>query len=350
METVKKSFREVYELELNLPRSTVQGWVKTFLDGRGYSDNSEWFFDQKEVDQLWRIRFWKQLGYKNNTIKSLLAKGSCCDKKSLTNTIKELERQRAELDNVIRVANLMQETGLTPNGIRFDMMYPAEISYDMLMEYLSVSLDDSLFIDDTEASKVLPECVFDEILNCIEIVFELFEAKVSFKSERVQELIKTVHYKCEALTSKSVFLFYIIVKSIFKNKEIACDIKEVYGEQGYKYLKQSFYWYCKQNRDNDYDKKGLESIDRIQELALKRYCTNAPEVQMEVDNLYNWYKSIKFIKEEGCYELLMRLSNIFAGEKCFKEIDKGKPRGLAWFISRALAIYCDNAKLEQSSL
>ena len=68
METVKKSFREVYEVELNLPRSTVQGWVKTFLDGRGYSDNTEWTFDEKEVDMLWRIRFWKQLGYKNDTI------------------------------------------------------------------------------------------------------------------------------------------------------------------------------------------------------------------------------------------------------------------------------------------
>ena len=68
METTMKTFREVYESELNLPRSTVQGWVTTFLKGRGYSDRSEWMFDEKEVEQLWRIRFWKQLGYKNDTI------------------------------------------------------------------------------------------------------------------------------------------------------------------------------------------------------------------------------------------------------------------------------------------
>lgn len=345
METVKKSFREVYEVELNLPRSTVQGWVKTFLDGRGYSDNSEWTFDEKEVDQLWRIRFWKQLGYKNATIKRLLAKGACCEKKTLSNTIQELERQKAELDNVIRVANLMKETGMTPNGVRFDMIYPVELPYDMLMEYLGNALEESYYIEDDKWSGLIPEYVFDEVLNCVDIIFELYDAKVSYKSERVQELIKTIHYKFEPIVSKSVLMFYLGVKVAFKNKELAAEMKEECGSEKYKYLKQCFYWYCDKNKVNDYDAKGLDSLDRIQDLALKRYCTNSPEVQSEVDNLYKWYEGIKFIKEKGCYEVLRRLSQFLVGEKCYKEIDGGKPRGLAWFMSRALQIYCDDAEI-----
>lgn len=345
METGRKTFREVYEVELNLPRSTVQGWVKTFLDGRGYSDNSEWTFDDKEIDMLWRIRFWKQLGYKNDTIRRLLAKGACCEKKTLSNTIQELERQRAELDNVIRVANLMKETGMTPNGVRFDMIYPVNISYDMLMEQLGASLEDSYYIDEEEWDRLMPEHVFDEIMNCIEIIYELCDAHVSYKSEQVQELVKTIHYKCEPVIAKSVVMFYVALKGILKNKEIATEIKEERGVEKYKFLKQSIYWYCKENKGNEYDVKGLDSLDRIQDLALKRYCTNAPEIQAEVDNLYKWFQGIKVIKDEGGYEVLRRLSKVFVGEKYFKEVDGGKPRGLAWFMSRALEIYCDNLKI-----
>lgn len=344
METTMKTFREVYESELNLPRSTVQGWVTTFLKGRGYSDRSEWMFDEKEVEQLWRIRFWKQLGYKNDTIRHLLDKGATCEKKTLSNTIEELERQRAELDNVIRVANLMQETGMTPNGLRFDIIYPMELPYDMVLEFMANSLDEQFYIGDEEMDKLLPEYIVDEIFNCIEIILELYNANVSYKDDRVQELVRTIHYKCEPLVSKSVMMFYLGIKYTLKNKEIASDLKAACGVEKYKYIKQSLYWYCAKNKNNEYDVMGIDSFDRIQELALKRYSANSPDVQSEINNLYNWYSGIKYINEKGRYEMLKRLSQIFAGEKCYKEIDGGKPRGLAWFYSRALQIYCDNVK------
>lgn len=74
-------------------------------------------YDDDAIDRLWQIRFYRELGYDKKAIKAVFD-DPCYDfSTTLETQVKQLEQKRQEIDNLINIANLMKETGLTPKAL-----------------------------------------------------------------------------------------------------------------------------------------------------------------------------------------------------------------------------------------
>ena len=97
--------------ELGVSRSTFKGWVYDILDRtQEQNDKTELEFTEDEIAKLWLIRFYKQLKYSNSQIKEILNNPDFDITKTLLHQIEELNSQKNEIDNLIKVASIMKKS------------------------------------------------------------------------------------------------------------------------------------------------------------------------------------------------------------------------------------------------
>lgn len=71
-------------------------------------------YDDTCMDRLWQIRFYRELGYGKAAIKAIFDNPNYDNVAALDAQIEMLEKKKREIENLINVAQLMKETGITP--------------------------------------------------------------------------------------------------------------------------------------------------------------------------------------------------------------------------------------------
>lgn len=321
-----RTFREVYE-EIGVSRSTAQGWATRIL-GKTQNeggDNAQWYFDEEDYEKMWMIRFYKQLKYKEGNIKEILNNPNFNKQECLEKQIKELIDEKNKLEDVISAACWVKETGISPKSLRLNISKFDDIKYDDIMSILittsnilNLGTDKDHFSDEYFVEKEI-----DIRLNAFEKIMNFCNKEIDISSPKVQDQIALIP---EATIFSCAFL---------PESELAREINEDYGTGKAEYFYNALQYYCDRNPNNEL----YLALENITELGLKRYATTSSEVQLEVQKIY-FLSSV--LSDKGKLDFLRTLEKIYGSQAIKNIIDNGANRGLSWFISRSIQIFCNN--------
>ena len=342
----KKSTMEVCA-ELGVSRTTFKGWVYDIL-GRTQDpyDNTTLEFTEEEIITLWQIRFYKQLKYSNSKIKAILNDPHFDMSRSLTFQIKELTKQKEEMEKLIKVASVMKETGITPTSVRFGLDEAGELKYDHILTLLGTMSDNMVLLSEKDANipQTITEEDADKLQKCFEKIMRLSITDVSPSYDLAQKTAKEIHTVMSKYITESVLVFSWNILCFAPGTEYARDIDNEYGKGSAEFLFNVLQAYCSLNSDNDFDKDYVEAVDNIERLGYKKHSARSEEVQAEVDKLYRFVKKLNRQPDKICIKIFRNFGEMFGTDEYRNAFDNGAKRGIAWFISRAIEIFCDNAE------
>lgn len=329
-----RTLREVYE-EIGVSRTTVQGWVNGILEKPTAQDDTGWYFDDDDFEKIWQIRFFKQLKYSNSTIKKILNNPDFDKKKCLEEQILLLTKEKDELENLISAACLLKETGISPKTLRFGVSEIEKIKsnniYNDILCMLATSFN--IFNQSVGEDEFIDDFIEEEVdarITAFEKIMHYCEKGVDICSEEVQLQIALIP---EAITFDLWFS---------SDSEIAVDIDEDYGEGKAAYFYDALQYYHNVNAGNEVGKEFYTALENIEKLGIKKFTANSDEVQSEVEKIYCFFS---ILSDKGKLKILRNIGEIYGSKSYINAIDNGASRGVSWFISRAIQIFCD--KLER---
>ena len=343
-----KTLNEVIDI-VGLKRRAIQEYEDNGLAVKPKTKNKYGYllYDDSAIERLWQLRFYKELGYNIPRIQNIFDDNTFNAEDELERVIQELTSKREKLDNMINIAQAMKETGISFNAFR-NTIIDESIDSNAVFGILGTALN--LFIDWKEEDcdfDIFTEDDWSNIFDAMDRIIDLQKLGKLVDSFEVQEEVLNIHKIVEKGLSKSVILFKSFILFIDPDGEVPKGWEGIYDKDNIGFLKSAMEHYCVLNEDNETDREIIEAINNIGNLGIKKYATNAPEVQSEVNRIHNFYKEVNVCKEEAKLEVVKKIGNLF-GSKAYKQaIDNGAPKGVSWFISRAIEIYCKNCGSEK---
>lgn len=338
-----KTLNEVVDI-VGLSRRAIQEYEDNGLAVKPKTKNKYGYllYDDSAIERLWQLRFYKELGYNIPRIQNIFDDNTFNAEDELERVIQELTSKREKLDNMINIAQAMKETGISFNAFR-NTIIDESIDFNAVFGVLGTALN--LFIDWKEEDcdlDIFTENDWSNIFDAMDRIIDLQKLGKFVDCTEVQEEVLNIHKIVEKGLSKSIILFKGFILFINPDGKVPKGWEGIYDKDNIGFLKSAMEHYCVLNEDNETDCEIIEAINNIGNLGIKKYATNAPEVQSEVNRIHNFYKEVNVCKEEAKLEAVKKIGHLF-GSKAYKQaIDNGAPKGVSWFISRAIEIYCKN--------
>jgi len=338
-----KSLKEVQKI-VGLDRRTIQEYERHNLAIKPSHTNKYGYllYDEPEIERLWQLKFYKELGYKIPDIKAILEDTDFDLYKDLETVIHSLKVKRDNLDNLIAIAETMKTAGLNFNSIRHNVDKNGELSADVLLAVLgkAISVSSEFLNDDMLDFEVISEGLFSDIYDDIEWVIAAYNAGKEPTCKGVQKIIKQIHNRAVDVLSESVLPLQWIGYCLEPKGELVKELFEDVRPEYITYIRDAIIFYCSSNKNNPADKKFDETIERIEKLGKQKYATNSVEVQKEVKILHKFFQDIRLLSTEGTISMLKYIGNLIGSDTYKKYLDRGADCGLAWFISRSIELYC----------
>ena len=337
-----KTLKQVSEM-VGMSRRVIQEYEKagTAIKPKNRSDHGYLRYDEEEVERLWQIRFYRELGYSKRKIKTIFDDPTFDKRKALEMQIELLIKKKEELDFLIDTAKELKDIGISPIAMRFDVQWTKDIPYDlfypMLREMFSTFNQEDV---EPDFSEIITDSDIEALFEAVEKIISFSDKDLAFSSEEVQNEIKKIHTFISNVLSDSISLFSTVSTLFAAGGEGAYDIDEEFGKGKSEYFYNALQHYCQNHLDNDTDREINEILDNIFQLGRKRYTADSEAVQAEVAKLYNFFCGIKILPESERLNMLKKTGELYDSKVCKQIVDNGKERGKSWFLSKAIQIYC----------
>lgn len=338
---VVKSLKEVEKI-VGLKRRAIQEYEDAGLASKPTHKNKYGYllYDTPEIERLWQLKFYKELGYNITKIKEIRAKGKKAEKEELGGVIEALIEKRDKLNNLILIAEMMNETGWSFNDLRNGVITMDDIQADDIFEVMGAVSSTMKFgnMEDCFVENIITDDEWELIYPHMEKILNCFEENNDFTNEVVQSEVMNLHKLFSNALSESVYILQTVITSMAADE----DLKEEMGDDTSDYIIGALRCYCDEHKDNPTDMALIDAFSNIEKLARSKHTPGSKEVQDEVNNIYMFFDNIKMFKPEIRNMYLKNIGRLL-GSKAYKNvIDGGAPRGITWYISRAIEIYYDN--------
>ena len=301
-------------------------------------------YSEEDIENLWQLRFFKELGYKKSEIDKIVHAPEYDRQKSLETQIKLLEKKKQDLENVISVAKGMSAMGISTFSRKSNSALLNDVPFDVAIAMFGSAFNILTMNEDFDdmLSDVLSEDEVDRWFENIEQIMSFAGLEVETGDVRVQDLVRNMYDITSTVLSPSMLMFESGYMCMIPESEFGKEIDEIFGNNSSKYLFEAIQTFSKNNQNNSYDKELFECIGNIGEFGLKKYTTNSIEVQNEAKKIHELIMQIRLYNEKGQINLLSSLSKLFGSKEYKGIIDNGKEKGISWFVSRVLEIYVEN--------
>ncbi|MBR3752408.1 MAG: MerR family transcriptional regulator [Ruminiclostridium sp.] len=307
-------------------------------------------YDDAAIDRLWQIRFYKELGYKKKEIKAIFD-DPCYDfSAALEAQIKQLEQKKKKIDNLINVANLMRETGITPKALHSQATLLG-VTFNDTFGVLG-ALTRQFSNDETELEdSPITDKDFERIFESFENVLTLYKNGLAYDADSVQTAVQTFHKLASPLLSNTVTGLMMASVLIAPGSKGAEEIEAEYKLPGAaKFIQQAVNKYVEDNIDKGPDKIFNDAFDEIVTFGKQKYKPWSDEVQTVVDRIYNFYATAynpSFISPK---ELMEQSVQIYADPGYYGLFDKAsRGKGAGKYVSAAFKYYCKNLDTPEQS-
>ena len=339
--------KTIYEVAkiTGLSRRVIQEYENAGLAIKPKNKNKygHLLYDTEELERLWQLRFYKELGYDKTKIRSVMEDSVDDRQKEMERVIESLIEKREKIDNLIAIAQVMQETGICFNSLKSIVNEDDNLCFDDIFNILGTAFNisqptanrDYIFEDK------LTEEDIDTATTLFEQVMKFCESGKDVCSEEVQKIIGSMHEIAANIFSRSILIFRWVTLCFAPDSEVAADIDTDYGEGKATYFYNALQYYCSINAGNEVDKELINAIENIEKLGKEKYRTDSKEVQLEVKKIHHFWNEINILSEKEKLDILRNTGELYGSKAYINAVDNGAKRGISWFISRAIQIYCD---------
>ncbi|MCI7767840.1 MAG: MerR family transcriptional regulator [Oscillospiraceae bacterium] len=338
-----KTLSEVVNI-VGMSRRVIQEYEKAGLSQTPSTTNKygHLLYDEKTIERLCQIRFYRDLGYNKKQIKDIFS-GSDNDRRSaVISQIDVLEKEKKKLEALIAVSKASDKLGWSVSAVRSALPFAQNVTYDMIS---SIFGDFCRAYADRKSencfNEVLTEEERDELSEAVAAVLECFGQGISAEAEAVQEMVERIHNIASKALSDSMIFFSFCNLFLSPDSELAKEFDGELGKGCAEYLFSAVRHYCVTNADSPADRVINEALEKLERFGRKKYAADSEEVQNEVRKLYGFYENIAAIAFEARLELLHDLGKTFENRALSEQLDDGDERELARFISEAIYIFCD---------
>lgn len=333
--------------QVGLTRRMIQEYEKSGLVEKPETRNKygHLLYDEKTIDRLWQIRFYREVGYNSSQIRSAISEHVHNDDERLESLIKSMAKEKQRLETMINLATMMKESGISfcslrhggieESGIKSGEVFAILGMYYKYMVNILVNCDERI-VD------VLSDDEWDEVFVRIRRIALGYQSKVPYEDKRVQKLVAWIHGVYKRAVSESNLFFKELVTYI--NPENRCEEESFEGmsDDTIEYVHQAFQYYCDKIGNSRADMEFIKALDNLERLAYARYSADSEEIQREVKKIHNFYRGMKILTEDAQLEMLERAGKMSGSREYRDEFDGGREKGVAWFMSKAIEIYCSN--------
>lgn len=300
-------------------------------------------YDDDAIDRLWQIRFYRELGYDKKAIKAVFD-DPCYDfSTTLETQVKQLEQKRQEIDNLINIANLMKETGLTPKALHSQAAMMGATFNDTFGVLGAVTRQ---FANDETKPGDCPitDEEFEHMFKAFESVLDLYKNGLAYDEDPVQTAVQAFHELASPLLSNAVSGLMIASFLIVPGSKGAEEIEAEYKLPGAaEFIQQAVNKYIEDNIDKGPDKVLNDALEEIVSFGKQKYKPWSYEVQSVVDKIYNFYAKLynqSFISPK---ELMRQSVQLYADPGYYGFFDKATHgKGAGKYVSAAFRHYCKN--------
>ena len=339
-----KTLEEVKKI-VGLERRAIQEYEKAGLAEKPKNRNKygHLLYSDKEIERLWQLRFYKELGYNIPKVKSICENKPYFDELELEKIIIELKQKRDMLNNMINIAEMMKETGLEFNQIKNSMADINILKSDDMFAFLGAihKVYGSFEWENVIDKEVLSDEKLDSIFDLFDMILECKNRGIEPNEKEAQEYVRKMDLEGEQDFSVMVLFCNIFLPYICSGNRMSEELEKDMGKENVEYIYNAIQYYCTTDVSNGMDKIFTQILDNIANLGVKRYKTYSMEVQIEVEKIHTLFKKVKIYKEDEVIKILRLMSDFFREDVMIRIIDNGNPRGIAWFIARAIEIYCE---------
>ena len=340
-----KTIYEVVKIT-GLSRRVIQEYENAGLAIKPINKNKygHLLYGTEELERLWQLRFYKELGYDKAKIRSVMENSVYDRQKEMEKVVESLIDKREKLDNLIAIAQVMQETGVCFNSLKSVAIEDDNLCFDDIFNILGTAFNISQPTADKDYNfeNKLTEEDIDTITTLFEQIMKLCEIGKALCSEEVQSIIESMHEVVAKIFSRSILIFRWITLCLAPDSEVAADIDTDYGEGKAAYFYNALQYYCSINADNKIDKELINAIENIEKLGRKKYRTDSAEVQLEVKKIHHFFSKIDILSEKAKLDTLKNIGVLCGSKAYINAVDNGARRGISWFISRSIQIFCNN--------
>ena len=331
---------------VGLSRRMIQEYEKAGVAIKPTEKNKYGYliYDDRTIGRLWQIRFYKELGYDKNAIKAVFDNPSYDHSAALTAQIELLEKKKQEIDNLINVAKLMKDVGLTPQSLqpRNDMIGTLTFNDSFgLLSAISRQIDTST--GDIENPPITDE-QFDALMEAFERGVSIYKEGFPVDGAEMQEAIRTFHNLATPVLSQSVFGLWTMTFLIAPGSEGGNALEEEYQLPGLAgYLQDAVVKYCENNFEAGVDKLLFDTLDEMVALGIAKHSPSSDEVQTLAAKVHDFYKTAFSETMLSPAELMKSFIETFRDPSAEPVFDKVlQARGASRYIAKALSHYYNN--------
>ncbi len=336
--------------QVGLTRRMIQEYEKSGLAKKPETKNKygHLLYDEKSIDWLWQIRFYREVGYDNAQIRSAISHDICNDEE-LEGLIQSLTKEKERLENIISIMTVMKENGVSFNTLRH-MIAEAELQSDdvfvglgMMGKYMDFWTDEDNIVN------LLTDDVYARLLAGLNKLGRYYQKEVSYDDSVVQKTAARIYGICKKELADSVWVFRGVVSCLRPENKTAQEILEGMSDDAIEYVYNVLRYYCEKKGNSRADREFIDALENVERLAYDQYTIGSEDVQREVKRIHSCFQEIKCLTEEAQLELLERIGKLYGSRSYREQFDGGRKRGIAWFISRAIEIYCDHYRREKAN-
>lgn len=337
---MKKTLSEVVEI-VGMSRRVIQEYEEAGLSQKPDTRNkyNHLLYDEKTIQGLCKIRFYRDLGYNKEQIKAILAEND--SRNAVTSRIDELIKKKEKIEAAIAVAKMSDKLGLTPLNVRSSLTFTKAMSYDMLFSMFGAICGVFADTEFDSFTEVLTEEDYETLCECLEKISESFTKGLPCVDKTVQDNVDGLHRIASKALSESIIFFSIFNLCLAPETELSEKFDELFGKGYTEYLFSAVRNFCIACADNPADRIINNAMKSIEELERKNYAPGSDEVRNEVRKLYEFYENIAAITPDTRLKLLNDLADAFES-KGFGEQFNDDENKFARFISEAIRIFCES--------
>ncbi|MDO5149993.1 MAG: MerR family transcriptional regulator [Oscillospiraceae bacterium] len=343
------SLEEVEKI-VGLSRRKIQEYEKEHLSNKPEQERKKshkLLYTEEHINNLFRLRFYHELGYKIPQIKEKLKDKSSIERNAeLSEHIAMLEEKSESLKKLIAVGKIMCEYGIEPSQLISGK--EKIIPYDELKKMLN-SLASSE-VDSDEIDKYMEKTITEEDIEKIRNIFVnlkmLYKLEQEPDSDSAQYLIGDIYHILSKVFSDSIYIFSILIIPFLPGTVYGDEMDELIGEGFTTFLKKSVDIFYYRNKNNPVDMELSNSFETILKLYMEEgFEIESSEIMQQVERAYNFFARVKIMTKDDIVSALRMFgaffTTSFAAEQTSKE-NKLAARISYRIIADSINYYCDN--------
>ena len=295
-------------------------------------------YGHKELEYLWQLRFYKELGCGRPEIKKILEASDYSREQELDRLINGLIEKRDQIDNMIHLAEMMREIGVS-YGTILDSIGNDEMSFNDASSLLGSALSvKPTFLHEEESN--ITDTDLERWGDLFERIIRLGSEGLAVDEDEVQRQVFEIHRIVAKDFSESIILFRWFVLAFSPEGEIGKDIDKEFGTGKASFLYSACQTYCDLHADNPVDQDLMQALQEIERLGREGFSAGSAQVQVEVRRICKFVDGVHMLSQSDKLQWLTSIGKMFATKAYRQAIDNGASKGVAWFVSKAIEIYC----------